>query len=147
MDWKKGVDVSPCFLVEGTADSETDAGPAKIHIDVAVAVAGDGPQDAESCILDASDILGLTEPEILESDDHDQESKCSSQGRGNGSTVRDNQQEPSTSGFCERLLSEDVSLGCLSGEEGEEEKKIGETKVDDMEDRDFWEACIEVGYP
>ena len=133
-----GVDASSSLLFEDSGDSETDA---EIHADdVATDIFDD--QDAESCSCDTcdDDKHGFTDHQFLDCDDQDS---------GNSSGINhgdDDHHEPSTSG-CNQLWLSDENSGCLSRKEGEEETKVDKIDVDEMEDRLFWETCMEVGYP
>ncbi|KAM3755372.1 hypothetical protein ACB098_02G035900 [Castanea mollissima] len=71
-------------------------------------------------------------------DDQDAES-CSYDTRDN------------TLGFTKAVDCDDqdseVTSRCVSKKEGEEETKVDKIDVDEMEDRVFWETCMEGGYP
>ena len=135
MDSKNGtVDLSFSLFFEDTADSETDAAdPDKIHADVGAAY---DDQDAESCSYDTRDnTLGFTK--AVDCDDQDSGDSIGIDG--------DDHQELSTSS-CKMRFS-DVTSRYLSKDKGEEETKVDKIDVDEMEDRVFWETCMEVGYP
>lgn len=135
------IDVSEFFLIEYSADSETDSATDTASKSSLEPCDGLGDDDAESRTCDSSsiDCLGC---------DIAEEYACSST-RLNGTGCLNRQPELGDVGF----VLEDEGGG---GEEEEKEEAMWEEddggglrkeEMDAMEDRLFWETCMAVGYP
>lgn len=133
-----GVDVSSWLLIEDSADSEADSGFFSLYPSRA-AIAGDDEDDAESCNCDTDGVYGLSKVGDGHEDDQEVDEI---------SGFEDDSNE-SDSGSSTMWLS-DATLECLSPlpvEDEQQEMKMGEVNVHELEDRLFWETCMAVGYP
>lgn len=123
-----GVDISSWLLIEDSADSEEDSGIFSLYPSTAF-ISGHNEDDAESCNYDTDGKCGLSEFD----DDHD---------------FGDDNIESDSGDSIMWLPS--TTLECFSSlpvKDEDDEMKMGEVNVHDLEDRLFWEVCMEVGYP
>lgn len=131
-----GMDVSSWLLIEDSADSEGDSGffslcPCKI-----VANIGQNEDDAESCTCDTAGMCGLFE----DGEGHEDEKGC-------GEFCGDEDESCDSDWSMSDAVLEIECSSPLAGTDDEVETRIVKVNVNDVEDKIFWEICMEVGYP
>nr|KYP62830.1 hypothetical protein KK1_017385 [Cajanus cajan] len=123
------MDVSSWLLIEDSADSEGDSGFSSLCPCNIVANIGHNEDDAESCTCDTAGTCGLYEDGEGHEDEMMSGSDCSS----------------STMWISDATLAIECSSPLVDEDEGK--TRIVKVDVNDVEDKIFWEICMEVGYP
>ncbi|KAL3727472.1 hypothetical protein ACJRO7_032234 [Eucalyptus globulus] len=120
--------------MEESADSEADFVQSEF-----TAICGGGDDDAESCSCDTGEVSGSQEDDCDGQDSGDQWNNLS---QGSSIVWASDQEDGHVSMGVDEEEESWVNSGGGSGGRG-----LSKEEMDAMEDKDFWETCMAIGYP
>jgi len=135
MDLKHLTDMSSYLLMEESADSEADF----VQSEFNAICGGSDDDDAESCSCDTGEVSGSHEDDFDGQDSGDQWNNLS---HGSSIVWASDREDGHVSMGVDEEEESWVNSGGGSGGRG-----LSKEEMDAMEDKDFWETCMAIGYP